>query len=1297
MEWQGHLPQDHAFVELLVPGIPSELDVQQLLRDTEEKLKLNADSIEQSLKALQQKMGESWTEEPPLSPTECLQWFSPRNPSAVRAVATGHQELLDFLKAVLHYLKTDEEEREDLTLQLLVNISSQCGVSFPGGATSSTLMKPGPSVHAAREEGPLESLELWDEVRLLLRRRLLDRLALPLPVPRRIHCLQQLLFLYPAWEVLTLYQGLRSRAALSLLHSALGSGPGATGFDRLALGVGAAAPALCSAIREELHVLNGVADPHTILGFLNAAYLDTVSRELAAMMGRECESALKDNTMLSSSKGRRISARPKTAVAPLEVAPETGRNFSLTAHQLRALTQLACTLLGLERQVEELATQLAFINCAGETPCSVRGILKKTKDNLEMTAVDYTKTTGEMLFQSPEPLVLEFEWRTAFRELVPQIAHCVKVVLEDVCSKALRQEEELSLLSGSAHIALTNTPDTDDSALTCPGRDIPKMVAKFCGDIIRECNALLPLAEACGDGVLLEVRCSFVEACARVASAMLGRVEERAGQVPSGAPLKNLATLLGTSVYVHQWLCHYHDRLKETSASLARVPLTLLPIQRYLDVTEGLREQLTSYCGQVCSSTILQDAESHDWAHTKTFYEGERCSFSVQMWHYFLSGLRADLWLAVPGCVGRDVLAQVVSESLQVLVQRYSRARPSYRRHLQIRFDITAVLLCVEQLMWSLCERTESLLGLEPSAGRHAWVATIHSLCDQLLTTLVIVTAPLAHLYRTFQDRLGEDSTPAPVQPPGVHWLSAIHPGLFSTRAVRDGLVGDAASECQLRLLTSDPGYSPRLLLTSILHRDCHLLRVLLESSYFCRVTDVGAVSPVRSGKGDSFMEAVFGVLSSLNNVPKALTLALETYLHKGRVWGHLYSLPDSTRSVPVVVSCVRAVVIQPVHGLLGPLVNMVLTWQASEEPCSSLPRRDVPDSVLSKVPKEWSYAPATPGRREPIDSVVNLAVQALSFIYTNLPLAVASIPLPVRFLFHTAEKHLSQHARQLRSTGLLIWSLLSCLCQLLEEPNSLELLWSLPLDQGAKENLSLLSECLQGSMGQGQQKGVPKPTVHKVLQVLEENRPKWSSMQLLKARKLCSESAFEQGESGVAQERDGSVDEATERKKALALLEICHKPGGAEYLRQIYHIIRVNEALLRSKLCVSSDATDDSQVVTFNLEPDSPVHASPRFNPLHQFKHIGSNGFDQSAVGGWTWDWATLLPAYQRMSRLTVTTLLANRWEMQDGADLEDEETTLVEELQKAYFNQSPGSRAPPGVSQAAPEEQHAVANIIN
>ena len=53
---------------------------------------------------------------------------------------------------------------------------------------------------------------------------------------------------------------------------------------------------------------------------------------------------------------------------------------------------------------------------------------------------------------------------------------------------------------------------------------------------------------------------------------------------------------------------------------------------------------------------------------------------------------------------------------------------------------------------------------------------------------------------------------------------------------------------------------------------------------------DADAVCPVKSDAGDEFMEAVYNVLSSLNNVPKALTLALETYFDRGHLWDYLYS-----------------------------------------------------------------------------------------------------------------------------------------------------------------------------------------------------------------------------------------------------------------------------------------------------------------------------------------------------------------------------------------------------------------------
>lgn len=67
-----------------------------------------------------------------------------------------------------------------------------------------------------------------------------------------------------------------------------------------------------------------------------------------------------------------------------------------------------------------------------------------------------------------------------------------------------------------------------------------------------------------------------------------------------------------------------------------RRSLTLLPIQKYQDTVEALRDQLVTYCIQVCSTCILQDAESHHWADPKPFYEVNCCCISLRWQVFFL-------------------------------------------------------------------------------------------------------------------------------------------------------------------------------------------------------------------------------------------------------------------------------------------------------------------------------------------------------------------------------------------------------------------------------------------------------------------------------------------------------------------------------------------------------------------------------------------------------------------------------------------------------------------------------------
>lgn len=53
-------------------------------------------------------------------------------------------------------------------------------------------------------------------------------------------------------------------------------------------------------------------------------------------------------------------------------APQVSRSSPLSSEQLRGLAQLATAMLQLERRVKDLATELGFLNCPGET-CGVKG------------------------------------------------------------------------------------------------------------------------------------------------------------------------------------------------------------------------------------------------------------------------------------------------------------------------------------------------------------------------------------------------------------------------------------------------------------------------------------------------------------------------------------------------------------------------------------------------------------------------------------------------------------------------------------------------------------------------------------------------------------------------------------------------------------------------------------------------------------------------------------------------------------------------------------------------------------
>lgn len=89
--------------------------------------------------------------------------------------------------------------------------------------------------------------------------------------------------------------------------------------------------------------------------------------------------------------------------------------------------------------------------------------------------------------------------------------------------------------------------------------------SQFCSDIMEELDTLLPLALACRDDSLQEIRANFLEACSKVATAVLARLEEKSKDVPLKAPLQDLCAALSTAIYVFQHFTMYSSLMRETS------------------------------------------------------------------------------------------------------------------------------------------------------------------------------------------------------------------------------------------------------------------------------------------------------------------------------------------------------------------------------------------------------------------------------------------------------------------------------------------------------------------------------------------------------------------------------------------------------------------------------------------------------------------------------------------------------------------------------------------------------------
>ncbi|XP_027564549.1 uncharacterized protein KIAA0825 homolog isoform X5 [Neopelma chrysocephalum] len=1196
MEWGGEYSLDSSNLDCLLNFLPGELEFQQILSDVDEKIKNNSSSIEKCLKDLQKEVNEICTDEILQSTTDCIQWLNNCHFSSLRPSSTDHGELMEFLRTLQSLLK-NEQNQEEMVLHFLLDLSSQCGVSFPC-TPSGTSFELTSSLHTIEDDSAVDVKSLWNDVRLHLRQFLINRLqsqeetnatALQQQMEFKTQSIQQLLFLYPESEVLTKYQNMQNKLVSDLLQNCILSSCGETNFDKVVHGYQSSIPTLCTMIKEDLYILSGTIDPSSSLKFINETYLDTITEEMTVLLERLCELQFKENA-LHIVKANKISKKCRGtvhAVASQEY-PKKGRNFCLTLYQLKCLSQLIKLFLLMEEKIEELCAEILLLPSFMERNKNVQGVLKRASGELLIgeTRANETSVLPEQLLQVEEPILLTFGWRNAFKDLSSSVAHCITIAIEDFSSKILQHEQKEEFSAAGCAMSLVNNQQMRESCRAVQEEEQPKRIAKFCSDILEELDTLLPLALACRDDSLQEIRANFVEACSKVATAVLARLEEKSKDVPSKAPLQDLCAALSTAIYVFQHFTMYSNLMRETSKN----PLFLVLVQQYQEFINVLQFQVTNYCIRVCATSILQDAESHHWDDYKAFYEGERCSFSVQMWHYFCCAIRHDLWNILPPKTAQEILTDILEQSLDILSSRYCQVHPSYKRTPQIRIDIAAILMSTEDMLWSICSSVQEFLN--PHEDRDLKIYKIHSHCNSLISVLAILTSPLKNLYETLLNSCGEHLPQefSEVFYHPSHWLFCIPSSCFFLLKIPSAR--EMAAQGLLKLLLSQPYCNLNLLLDTLLHHDCLLVKILLRSSGHEALNrdEQSSLLEQINNKEPTLIETIFTVLSYCTLSPKSLGIAFETYMEKEQLWNCLYSMTGFTR----------------------------------------------------------------------------LAAQAVSIVISKLPTVIACLPPPIKYFFFLAERKMSRNFAELKKAGLLVWNLILIICRIFEDGNTAELLTGATLDRWSKEKLSLVRVCLESIMGK--QKSGPKQVTQKIIQNIEQQRPNWIESQLLKARKLSTDCASDTVEGGTLEE-GGIAFGFTEQKINMMVLDICHKPGGSEYLRQIYHIIQLNEEYLKDQLSCENSSEDDvtsSQCLPLTLKGRE---EQPVFNPFQVYRQSCAKVFNQSTSIEWNWDWSNLLPSYLGLNQMIFRVLLTHRWEMKEDADLEDEERVMVEHLKNVYL----------------------------
>ncbi|XP_074651811.1 uncharacterized protein KIAA0825-like [Tubulanus polymorphus] len=1332
---------------MLDDGIPSQEALDELIRKLDNQLNMNTKQLEMSVGDITQLATYFPGCKSHETTIEAFQFI--RDNRVIEDTGCGepvHEDINKMLRHVIQILDKQSPGCEEAILDHLLLLSSDEGMILPpisAESSGKTVSDSTLSINTVTDTEEEVTASLWAEIRSRLNRYFVERLKrLPLETGdfivnhapnKRLRYLQSLCSLYPSEVVWSRYRAIRAqqvdRCLGDLLVDSLGN---EKSFSEISRTFERLTTVVIGMINEDFVLLNSdLFDAVKTFHALHEIYLEKISEKLTRIVdiARESLAEISEPKTLTPSKsevGLLTSLKQSTSVLKqaqsksLDSLLYRGQNDDYAQDDdtdvagafMKTLTNLTLSIFAIECHIDNLYRRMTWELLPGKPTDKkhLKSNLKESRAGVSprrgidsddhMTNIFMRQDAMMHNMEDMDPIedrpssasgslrVVEksthhdkpqWQWRSILGKLMAGIAKILEQIITDTATCALA--DELNCMEERNSVATEQICETMYGGKL----DYPRFISRSVARLFRQLDRLLPLAAIGVDNVFHLLRSSFAE-CSML---QLKNCHLRLNKICVDATHRKLPyecsyIALASAAFIRNHLLHY-DTVLSTEVDNGKKLFTLL-YRQFCELVESISRQIVEHHNHVLSTCILQDAHAHDWNNLKDFYEGERCSFSVQMWNLHMKSLQHDLWFNGPPRLAQSMFSTVLHESLHVFAARLCRVKPSYRRTKQLQRDITTILLCTSQFLYPACNSVTRLLNCTKYDNIYY---SIHNCCTTLLGVLAVVCSPLDVVYkvykrgylkkRTWENSDDPDAEEPPVGKP-TDWLNSVLPNIYSKDVTDvDDLQTTTALYLQLKLLVDQPEPNWAMLLEALVMKDYTLSIMLLNTRIQPLISSVDSDSEEeveftsacgllcctgtscqcrRETDIYNYFIPFVTVLMKLPMSPDAIVKVIIPVIEQSNDWSlfDVNCIPGRSVQVP---SWLEAIYLALQPFIMRIIEPALLTLLSEEKPTVEPFWSHLGDLPCGCKPLHGSDSFRSNLRNQKVErDVIGDALQAL---VVQIVEDMYSLPGPLCLLFRTIQEKLVEKgmANVHKCVGLQVIG--SCVRDILSNPGHISAMTGVEIRGQFQENLIMLSECS-----------------YFVISMLNKRRegniPRRASDFFKKYRYWIAdklENVVQYLKKDLYTSEDSVLDGATanfREQYTISLSDIVLKsPEGSSSLVQIYNLVKNNIEWILKQFDVSSPLPDTAEPAGACFADFRPAILTS-MNPLEHFDAIGSFKFDHEVIENLPIDWSKLVQSDLGMSEIGFRTLLFNRHEMHENAVLEENEKKPVQNLHAMY-----------------------------